>query len=342
VAGTNEQRLQEFLTNTAWKPEEMDRLRVKEMKERTSLGEGVQLVDDTGIPKKGRCSVGVARQYSGTLGRVDNCQVLVTTHYVDTTFDWPIAAQAYLPERWTKDRARRKAARVPSSIRFQTKGEMALRLIDLGLAWGVPTRVVVADAGYGDQPPFLKGLEKRLLPYVVGVAASTRFRLAEEVERDPGDGPAPLYQGNGRPRRAARLKDRLPGWKGETLLERLPRDAWQRIAWREATKGAQVKEFARLRVYRVGYRGAHLPTAGCLVIGGVDQVGAHPLGHRAFLPGCQRGTGAGQLRGAALDRLPSPHGPRNLAENLLCGMMALVRPSRRAILRSGRTSSGPR
>jgi len=280
VAGTSEQRLQEFLTNTAWKPEEMDWLRVKEMVERAGLGEGVQLVDDTGLPKKGRCSVGVARQYSGTLGRVDNCQVVVTTHYVDNAFDWPITARLYLPEEWTKDRARRRAAKVPRGVRFRTKGETALRLIDLGLAWGVRTRAVVADAGYGDQPSFQEGLKRRKLPYVVGVARSTHFRLVEEVESDAGDGPAPLYQGRGRPRRAARLKDRLPGWEAETLLERLPQDVWQRIVWREATKGALVKEFARLRVYRVGYRGAHIPTAGWLV--GERPVEGHEGEHKYY------------------------------------------------------------
>ena len=87
VAGTNGQRLQEFLTRTNWEPREMDRLRVQQMVERASVGEGVQIIDDTGFAKKGTHSVGVARQYSGTLGRVDNCQVEVTSHYVDNVFD---------------------------------------------------------------------------------------------------------------------------------------------------------------------------------------------------------------------------------------------------------------
>jgi len=280
VAGTSEQRLQEFLTNTAWKPEEMDRLRVKEMVERASLGEGIQLIDDTGLPKKGYSSVGVARQYSGTLGRVDNCQVVVTSHYVDKAFDWPITARLYLPEGWAKDRARRKKAKVPVRVRFQTKGEMALKLIDKGLAWGVPTQAVVADSGYGDQPSFLEGLEKRKLPYVVRVALTTRFRLAEDVERDTGDGPAPPYQGKGRPRRAAHLKERLPGREARMLLSGLPQDLWQRIAWREGNKGALVKEFARFRVYRVGSRGTPLPSAGWLV--GERPVEGHEGEHKYY------------------------------------------------------------
>ena len=93
VAGTNSQRIQEFLTRTKWDPREMDRLRVAHMVTHASVGQGVQIVDDTGFAKKGTHSVGVARQYSGTLGRVDNCQVLVTTHYVDRAFDWPITSR---------------------------------------------------------------------------------------------------------------------------------------------------------------------------------------------------------------------------------------------------------
>lgn len=280
VVGTSGQRLQEFLTNTAWEPREMDRLRVRKMVERASLGEGVQVVDDTGLPKKGSHSAGVARQYSGTLGRVDNCQVMVTSHYVDKAFDWPITARLYLPEGWAKDEARRREARVPEEVRFRTKGEMALELVDMGLAWGVPTRAVVADAGYGDQPSFLEGLEERRLAYLVGVAVTARFRLAEEVERDPGDGPSPPYQGRGRPRKAPRLKDRLPGREARALLEELPGEAWRRVAWRKGSKGALVKEFARIRVYRVGRRGAPLPTAGWLV--GERPVEGHQGDHKYY------------------------------------------------------------
>ena len=148
-----------------------------------------------------------ARQYSGTLGRVDNCQVLVTSHYVDGSFDWPIAARLYLPEGWTQDQVRLSAAKVPAGTSFKTKGEIALELIDAGIAAAVPTEAVLADAGYGDQPRFLDGLEIRGLPYLVGVASTTRFRLAQDVEEDSGEQPAPPYQGQGRPRRARRLED---------------------------------------------------------------------------------------------------------------------------------------
>ena len=265
VAGTNGQRLQELLTSTAWDPVAMDRLRIEQMAARACVGEGVQIIDDTGFPKKGVHSVGVARQYSGTLGRVDNCQVLVTSHYVDRVFDWPVAARLYLPEAWAGDTARREAAKVPGEIAFQTKGEIALDLVDAGIAAGVPTRAVVADAGYGGQPSLLDGLESRKLPYVVGVTSSTHFRLAQEVDRDPGDEPPPPYQGPDSASGRRSLSDRIPSREARSLLEALPEGDWRRVAWREGSKGALVKRCARVRVCRVGRRGAHLPTKGWLV-----------------------------------------------------------------------------
>ncbi len=98
--------------------------------------------------------------------------------------DWPITARLYLPEGWTQDQVRLSAAKVPAGTSFKTKGEIALELIDAGIAAAVPTEAVLADAGYGDQPRFLDGLETRGLPYLVGVASTTRFRLAQDVEED--------------------------------------------------------------------------------------------------------------------------------------------------------------
>ena len=265
VAGTNGQRLQELLTRTAWDSGAMDQLRVQHMVAQASVGRGVQIIDDTGFAKKGTHSVGVARQYSGTLGRVDNCQVLVTSHYVDRSFDWPIAARLYLPESWVQDEARLEKGKVPGDINFKTKGEIALEIIDTGIAAGLPTCAVLADAGYGDQPSFLEGLETRARPHVVGVASTTRFRLSQEVELDSGAEVAPPYQGRGRPPRAHRLEHRLPSREARDLLEALPEDDWSTIRWREGTKGDLVKRFARVRVYRVGQRGKHLSTRGWLI-----------------------------------------------------------------------------
>lgn len=195
LPGTNGQRLQEWLTRTSWEPREMDRLRVAHMLREASVGDGVVIVDDTGFAKKGTHAVGVARQYSGTLGRVDNCQVVVTAHYVDRVFDWPITARLYLPASWTTDRRRRRQAQVPRTVRFQTKGEIALDLLDFARATGIAPRAAVLDPGYGDQPTVLHGLEARQLPYVVGVGVVVRFRRAAAVEADSGERVVPRYSG---------------------------------------------------------------------------------------------------------------------------------------------------
>ncbi|MFH1884305.1 MAG: IS701 family transposase [Planctomycetota bacterium] len=265
VAGTNSQCLQEFLTRTDWDSKAMDRLRVRHMLEQATVSEGVQIIDDTGFAKKGAHSVGVDRQYLGTLGRIDNGQVLVTSHYVDWVFDWPIMGRLYLPKSWATDQARREKVKIPEEIAFRTKGQIALELIDEGLHTGIPTRAIVADAGYGDQPSLLDGLQDRKLPYLVGVASTVRFRLADTVEQDPGDGPPPAYLGLGRPPRALRMQDRIPAEGTATILAALPEEGWKSVAWREGTKGALAKEFVRVPVYRTGSRGAHVPCKGWLV-----------------------------------------------------------------------------
>ena len=271
LPGTNGQKLQEFLTRTNWEPWEMDRLRIERMRNDASVGDGVLILDDTGFAKKGKASVGVSRQYSGTLGRVDNCQVLVTAHYVDRVFDWPITSRLYVPEGWAKDRERRAKAQVPESVRFQTKGEIGLELIDQAREAQVPFRWVVIDAGYGDQPPLLNGLVERQIPHLVAVSRTTRLRLASAVEQDLGDPPPPAYSGRGRPRKATTVKDRVEPQEAAQILEGLAASAWRRVAWRDGRKGPLVKEFARVEVFRSGLRAEHLPVRGWLI-------GERPMG----------------------------------------------------------------
>ena len=265
VRGTNKQRLHEFLSRTHWDAWEMDRLRMGHMLKHASAGAGVLVIDDTGLPKKGQHSVGVARQYSGTLGRVDNCQVVVTCHYVDQVFDWPVMARVYLPEAWAEDRARRDKAKVPEAIGFLTKGEIALTLIDEARAAGVKPSAAVFNAGYGDQPVLLDGLETRALPYGAAVSCALRFRLAEAIQADPGDPPPLPRRAKGRPSKKTGLETRVPALETQAILAALPAAAWQDIAWREGAKGALVKQFARIRVHRTGQRGKHLESVGWLI-----------------------------------------------------------------------------
>ena len=169
VLNTTAQRLQGLLTTMVWDENDLNRQRVQVMCDLHTEGDGVIDLDDTGFAKQGKCSVGVARQYSGTLGKVANCQVTVNCTYAERTLAWPIATRLYLPEEWANDPERCQHAHIPDAVHFQTKAEIALDLLDQAHALGVRHRCVVSDADYGDNPRFLDGLEARREPYVVAV-----------------------------------------------------------------------------------------------------------------------------------------------------------------------------
>ena len=229
VPGTSEQRLQEFLTNMPWDEEDLNRQRVQKIVAEATRGTGVLVFDDTGFPKQGKASVGVERQYSGTLGKVGNCQIAVTCCYTDRQATWPVVVRLYLPKTWAYDLARRQQARVPEEMTFQTKPEIALTLLDQARAWGVPHRGVVADADYGDNPNFLAGLEARQEPYVVAVRTDFAVSL----------------------RRAATSRV----WRADELLQTVPRWQWRTVRWRRGTKGWLRKKFVAVRGWRVSSDG---------------------------------------------------------------------------------------
>jgi SRSO17 transposase len=195
------------------------------MSAEATLGGGVLVLDDTGFPKQGRASVGVARQYSGTLGKVGSCQIAVTCCYTDPQATWPVAVRLYLPQAWVDDPERRGTARVPAAVSFQTKPELALALLDQARSWGVPHRCVVADADYGDNPNFLAGLEARQERYLVGVRCD--FRVSRQ-------------------RKATSAVQRA-----DQLLQALPRWQWRTIRWRQGSKGWLRKKFVAVRCWRV-------------------------------------------------------------------------------------------
>jgi hypothetical protein len=136
--------LQEFLTTMDWNEADLNRQRVQKMIAEATTGDGVLVVDETGFPKRGTASVGVARQYSGTLGTVGNCQMAVTCCSPDRRATWPVAVRVYLPKSWADDPVRRQQERVPRAVTFQAKPEIALALLDHARAWGVPHRGVGA------------------------------------------------------------------------------------------------------------------------------------------------------------------------------------------------------
>lgn len=235
----DEQALQQFVGQSPWAHEPVRKELALKMVGMLSP-RVAWVVDDTGFPKKGKYSVGVARQYSGTLGKIGNCQVGVSLNYATDDACVPLDFSLYLPKEWTEDRERCGKAGVPEDVTFKTKWQLALEMIDRALSWGVPPGVVVADSGYGKVAEFRKGLQDRELSYVVGVDQDTGVWV-EEVRVA-----LPAYQGRGRPRTRIRT---LP--RPQSVLEvakELPQEAWQTVTWREGTKGPMTGRFACLRV----------------------------------------------------------------------------------------------
>jgi SRSO17 transposase len=319
VAGTSTERLQHLLTDATWDPQALDQQRVQALVGQ-SPPYGLLVLDDTGLPKQGRGSVGVARQYSGTLGKVANCQVVVTAHYVadeptsPAPIHWPITAQLYLPEVWAADEARRARVHVPTEVAFRTKPELALALSDQARAWGVPFAWVVADAGYGDNPTFLQGLEARQLAYIVGVSSSFGVRLPDEVHTATL-GPPPRPRGRGQPKkpRPASL------YQAKAVLEALPAGHWQPITWREYAGTVLRKHFVAVRVHwatgGVQFSTSHPrvctgPEAGCSASARCQAIMATSSGTTATCPRTRRCNGSSSWRTAAGPSSSSTRTPR--------------------------------
>jgi SRSO17 transposase len=201
------------------------------------------IVDDTGFPKKGQHSVGVARQYCGQLGKQENCQVAVSLSLASWTSSLPIAYRLYLPQGWAEDQQRRRKAGVPEQIAFETKPQIALGQIRRALEADVGRGVVLADAAYGNDSAFRAGLSELQLHYVVGVQSSTTVWK-------PGATPLPAkpWKGQGRPPRLLRRSEQQQPVTVEQLAQALPPAAWKSVTWRQGTRQQLRSRFAALRV----------------------------------------------------------------------------------------------
>jgi len=207
------------------------------------------IIDDTGFPKKGTHSVGVARQYCGQLGKQDNCQVAVSLSLANAHASLPVAYRLYLPESWASDPARRKKAGVPEEIGFQTKPEIALDQIRAACAAGLPRGVVLMDAGYGTHIDLRRAVTVLGLPYIAGILSNTTVWA-------PGTGPLPpkpYVPGRGRPTKQLRRDAEHQPVKVKDLAFSLPAKLWRTITWREGTNVPLKSRFARLRI-RIAHR----------------------------------------------------------------------------------------
>jgi SRSO17 transposase len=200
------------------------------------------IVDDTGFPKKGKESVGVARQYCGQLGKQENCRVAVSLSVTTATWSVPVAYRLYLPESWGNDHARREKTGVPEQIQFQTKPRIALDQIRQAVAQDVPRGVVLADAAYGVDSQFRAGLRELQLEYAVGVQSSVSVW-------EPGQQPLPAkpWRPRGRPPKLLRREENHQPVSTKALAVALPGTAWKQIRWREGSKKLHSR-FAAVRV----------------------------------------------------------------------------------------------
>jgi SRSO17 transposase len=253
----SERGMQRLLTEVKWDYEgAMDEYR-RQMLTETSDPQGILLVDDTGFPKKGRHSVGVARQYCGALGKVANCQIGVSLTYVGQGVAWPYAMNLFIPPSWDDLDdphcvLRRQKTRMPPETRCREKWQMALEMIDSARQAGVPHRGVAADAWYGNVTEFRRKLAERGECYVVGVNANTEVFLEAPVFEDI----PPKSQG-GRARKYPGLAPTHSGpVKVSELGQQIEEDAWEHLELRRDSRGAPlVVEAVSRRVWPAqGYR----------------------------------------------------------------------------------------
>jgi SRSO17 transposase len=324
------QAFQHFITHAPWDVAPVWRRLLEVLPERR----GVLVLDDTGFPKQGTASVGVARQYSGTLGKIANCQVAVTAALWTGVRAWLLGAELYLPAAWLSPEGRQQA-RIPRRVRFQEKWRLALTLLRRARAAGLHLDLVVADAGYGDAEPFRTALDRLRLPYLVGVSST--------VTVWPGTprivAPSPTSRG-GRPRTHAAIAPEAVSSRVAAWAAQQPLGAWRRVSWRHGSNrpwGGAVCRDARHAGRPVapqaaaagGLAALSAPARGDQRLeirqvlpqhaachdqpAGAGPRGASALGHRATIPRPEDRARFRSFRGAVVSWLVAPrrdHGCR--------------------------------
>ena len=213
-------RIQSLLGRSSWSADALCKRVLSYAIEALSDADGVLVVDETGFLKKGKHSAGVARQYSGTAGRIENCQIGVFASYASRWGHALIDRQLYLPKAWANDPDRRTRAHVPEDVSFATKPAMACEMIANLLDEGTPCAFVLADAVYGSDSRFRRMLETREQPYVLAVRSTHSLRFLEEwhlVQTDPA-----------------------------TMIAELPPKDWQALSAGEGAKGHRLYDWARV------------------------------------------------------------------------------------------------
>jgi SRSO17 transposase len=234
--------MQVFVSQSPWQDVPLRQELVCCVEAELGSNDGVLIFDESSYPKCGTKSVGVARQYCGATGKIDNCQVAVYAAYAGNRGHALLDTRLYLPDSWTTNPDRCRAAGVPEGVVFRTKPELAFELL-LGLRERIRHGWVTFDEGYGRDPGFLSGLEELGEHYIGEVPKDTRVWLQRPAVQQPGP------SGRGAPRKNPRVAPGEPApLMAEEIAGQLLPSAWQRLAFREGSKGMQYAEFARVRV----------------------------------------------------------------------------------------------
>jgi SRSO17 transposase len=238
VAAEDYDQLHHFLTTPAWDAAAWLAPLAARAQAMVGGPGSVLIIDDTALRKKGMHSVGVARQYCGEIGKLTNCQVLVSLTVAKAEVPVPVALRLFLPEAWAADPARCARAKIPRALRVhRPKWDLALEELDRVRAAGVTVDAVLADAGYGVCAAFREGLTARGLRWGVGVPSDHAVYPVSARVLPPG------ASAGRRPRTTPRAS--VPSVAIATLRPALH---WRRLTWRQGTKGPLAAEFTRRRV----------------------------------------------------------------------------------------------
>jgi SRSO17 transposase len=247
LADGDEQCLQQFVNQSPWDEVAVRRALARRMSRELSLGAWV--IDDTGFAKFGKMSVGVARQYSGALGKVGNCQIGVSINACSDEASCPLDWRLFIPAEWDEDsefnRDRRAKAKLPDDVHHTEKWRLALVMIDELIGWGIEPPVVLGDGAYGDITEFRSGLEDRELSYVLDVKGGTSA-YSQDIRPE-----RPEWKGTGRPPKPRYRED--PSSLKELALAAGTKAAVT-VTWREGTRGKMSSRFLALRVRAANVR----------------------------------------------------------------------------------------
>jgi SRSO17 transposase len=242
LADGDEQCLQQFVNQSPWDAVPVRRALARRMSR--ELAAEAWVIDDTGFPKFGKHSVGVARQYSGALGKVGNCQIGVSVNAASDEASCPLDWRLFIPEEWDEDsesnQDRRRKAKLPEDVHHVEKWRLALEMIDELIGWGIQPPVVLGDGAYGDITEFRSGLEQREIGYVLDVKSTTSAYPPGVTPSQP-----PKPEGRGRPPKPRYRED--PSSLKQLALA-AGREAAVSVTWREGARGKMTSRFIALHV----------------------------------------------------------------------------------------------